>query len=49
VIPLRRWLRYRLAASWAVRREIGSGRWLTRAGAEAIRVQERRYAGIYRR
>lgn len=46
---LRRWLRYRIAASFAANEVIGSGEWLTRAAAEEIRERERRFAGIYPR
>lgn len=45
---LRRWLRYRIAVSFAANEHVGSGNWLTCDAARELRERERRFAGIYR-
>lgn len=49
LLHLRRWLRYRHAASMAAQELIYRGHWLTTRRAEDIRERERRFAGIYPR
>jgi hypothetical protein len=47
MMRLRRWLRYRHAASMAAQERIHRGHWLTARHAGEIREREKRFAGMY--